>query len=408
MFRIRSTALRILLGGLIVTYPTLTGTLTYMFTATSYMAAFVLSVAGPYLLCQSKGWKSRILAVVCISLATGIYQAYIAVSATLLVLCLIRLLLDGQMVCKQILLLGIHYVVLLGVSLGLYWLINQLAMQLTGMEAGIYATSAESQHGIAWRIVQAYGAFALSFITGMNSLIPTVFGRCLHLVCMAAVMLRLFAWMRQRKDLVKNLLLLGLVFILPLAMNGMYLIAGSGAIHTLVLCSNVGIYILAAVVLEAELAEGRKNRLQDGLSTVTALGMSLLIVGNIYLANQAYLNLHLRYENNYALCTSLTTQVQMTPGYTRDTPVLLAGRFDEPGFYSRFDAARGVTGVRGVDINSWSNYLFFRYYCGVSLPMPEAEQAEQLLTGAELEAMPVYPENGSVKMIDGVIVVKLS
>ena len=405
LFRIRSKALQILLGGLIVTYPTVTGTLSYMFTATSYMFAFLLAVLGPYLLCRKQDWGSRILAVVCITLAVGIYQAYVAVAATLFVLYLIRLLLDGHLATKKILLQGVGYVAVLGICLGLYWIINRLAMLLTGMEAGVYATGAESSHGLLWRIVQAYGAFALSFVTGMNGLIPTAASRILHIVCMLIVALWLILRLRRQGDVWQTLLLIGLVCLLPLSMNCMYLIAGSGAIHTLVLYSNACVYLLAAMVLE-ERIEGMQMR--SVLSSAAALCMALVIAGNIYTANRAYLGLHLRYENNYATCTNLVTQMQMTPGYTRKTPVLLAGTMQEPVFYDHFLDLSQLAGARGVSINDWSNRIFFSYYCGVQLPEPDQSQTDRVYASAEFAAMPTYPANGSVAMIEDVLVVKFS
>ena len=408
LFGIRSKVLQLLLGGLFVVYPAFTGTLTYMFTVSSYMLSFLLSVLGPYLLCRSKGWAGRGLAIAAMVVSAGIYQSYIAVSATLFVLHLLRLLLKGDTDSKEILLRGITYVAALGISLGLYWLINQLAVQLSGVEAGIYATSAASTHGLLWRFVQAYGAFALSFVTGMNGLVPTAAGRALHILCMGIVLFFLFLQLRQQKNAGQKLLLVGLVCILPLAMNCMYLIAGSGAIHTLVLYSNACIYVLAAMVLENRLEQEEHTRLQNWLTTAVTGAMALVLVGNVYLANQAHLKMHLQYENQYAMCTSLLTEMRMTPGYTAQTPVLLAGVQYGPEFYRAFDSLSQVTGTGGVNLNSWSIRSYFHYYCGQDLPSPTDAQAQAIYQSPEYAAMPCWPDNGSVKMIDGILVAKLS
>ena len=80
--------MQILLGGLIVTFPTLTATLIYMFTSSSYALSFFLSVLAVYWF--QKGGMGRMLGgVVCLAFAMGIYQAYVPMTIALFVLQLI-------------------------------------------------------------------------------------------------------------------------------------------------------------------------------------------------------------------------------------------------------------------------------------------------------------------------------
>lgn len=95
LFRLKSRTAIILLAGLVVSFPTVTSTFAFMFTADGYMAAFLLATAGVYLTYRFKHgiWPG----IVCIGLSMGTYQAYITVAFALILLIGIRdLLLEKQ------------------------------------------------------------------------------------------------------------------------------------------------------------------------------------------------------------------------------------------------------------------------------------------------------------------------
>lgn len=88
MLEIKSRMACILLAGLVVSFPTVTSTFAYMFTADGYMMAFLLSVLGIYL---THKWKHGIWpGIVCIGLSMGTYQAYISMTLTVILLIAIK------------------------------------------------------------------------------------------------------------------------------------------------------------------------------------------------------------------------------------------------------------------------------------------------------------------------------
>ena len=92
---IRSGWMQALAAGLVLTFPSLTGTFGYLFTASSYGVAFLLAVLSVWLL-RHRSARYLLGAVVCMVLSLSTYQAYASLSAALLVLVLIRQLLDGE------------------------------------------------------------------------------------------------------------------------------------------------------------------------------------------------------------------------------------------------------------------------------------------------------------------------
>ena len=49
-----------------------------------------------------------------------------------------------------------------------------------------------------------------------------------------------------------------------------------------------------------------------------------------------------------------------------------------------------------------------RIFLGIDSPEVTAEERDAILTGAEFAGMPVYPQEGCVKKIDGIWVVKIA
>ena len=85
IFQIKSITLQCLLAALIISFPSEIGTMLYMFTSSSYAVAFLLSVLSVFLF-EKKGLYLKILAGIMLILSLSIYQAYIAVAASFLVL----------------------------------------------------------------------------------------------------------------------------------------------------------------------------------------------------------------------------------------------------------------------------------------------------------------------------------
>ena len=141
----------------------------------------------------------------------------------------------------------------------------------------------------------------------------------------------------------------------------------------------------------------------------TAVLSALIIVGNIYIANAAYLNLHLRYENAYAFYTSLIADVKQSPEFTEGTKLAVIGTWDDPDFYEEnLGFTNCLTGVTGFKPDSYSKERFLQYYLGFTVPFASEEEQAAIAASPEFEEMAVYPYYGSMRKIGDVMVIKLS
>lgn len=414
IFSIRSKLLQVLLGGCVLSFPSLTGTFGYMFTSSAYGIAFLLAVLAVWLLCR-KNWLGTVLGLGAMVLSLSIYQAYIAVAASLLVLVLIQRLLEEDktaLVFRQ----GVWFVGFLVVSLGVYYVGTQLVLKITGTSFNSYAGENVAFHlaDLPGKILLAYKTFAGMFLWGAFGVMPTGFLKLMYLALgLAAVAMGLLWMFRKKREPMALVLLVVLCALLPLAINCMFLFTTEEAIHTLVVYSVIGVYLLTLVLVQALLPETAPQKAAEWLRrssmNVATLALAGILAGNVYLANIAYLNMHLRYENAYSFYTTVLTAAQQVPGYEKETPLAVIGNWQRPQFYEeKFEVLVNLGGVTGFLPDEYSAPSFVQYYLGASIPFATAQEKAQLQSTPSFQQMPVYPANGSIAMIDGCLVVKLS
>lgn len=416
VFRIHKPLLQILLSGVVITFPTLTGTLTYMFTSSSYAVSLLLSVLAVFFL-QSPSRKFIFLALGCMIASLSIYQSYIALAASLSVVLLIQQLLQGEPV-STVIRRGFCFVGFLVASLGLYYIATQLVNHLkhTGFDG--YASSSSmsfSLLSLPTDVADAYQTFLQYFTEGYRGLIPTLFSRKLHSLLLITMAVLLLAWFfaQAKRDFPRLLLLLALIAVLPLAINCMHLFATLDAVHTLVLYSFVSVYILGIILTDVclpLLPTASFSRLCKTLSlNLLTLALSAIIVANTYIANEAYLTLYLRYENAYAFYTSLFADLKMMPEFDEDSKLALVGTFQEPTYYlEKFYFSDHITGTDGFLPDVYSKDRFMEYYIGYPLTFATDAEVSAISQTEEYRQMATYPYYGSIRVIDDYIVVKLS
>lgn len=415
LFSIRSRLIQVLLTGTVMVFPSLIGVFGYMFTSSSYGLSFLLAVLAVWLVCRPCKW-AVLPALCCLIGSLSIYQAYISVAASLLVLVLIRMLLtdaDPLTVLKK----GIGYVLFLAAALAGYYLATQLVLRIKDISFNEYAADSISfslSH-LLEGVRLAYLNFFRFFYWAHHRLMPTPLSRKLHVMLFCAVGLLLLLWMRKQQQprLGQFLLLPVLIAVLPLAINCMYLITSEGSIHTLVLYSFVAVYILAAILADLWIREQAAGKIPELLRRLTLDGIALVLTAiafiNVYTANTAYLSMHLRYENAYAFYTSLTAQIRQMPEFREGSRLAVIGQWQSPDFYGdRMEFTAYLMGVNGFVPSDYSAQAFMEYYIGFPAVYATEEEISAIRQREEYREMSLYPYYGCINAIDDVIVVKLS
>lgn len=414
IFEIQNKLLQGLLAGCVVVFPSLISVMSYMFTSTVYTMAFFLAVVGVWMVTRwNKWWFLAGCACMVLSLAT--YQGFVALSASLLVIFLIQKLMRGDdlsAVIRQ----GFISLGFLILSLGIYYLSTKVVNWYLGLSMSSYATDRIQFDllEIPEKTVTAYRFFLESLLDHRHGLVPSSFSRLLHLICLICCIGMVVLWFLndKQKEWGRCALLVVLLLLVPLAINCMYLFTSVDAIHTLVLYSFVGVYVLSVVLADMQL-QVSLPRVKAAVSSLCVhllpLCMALVIAANIYIANAAYLNLHLRYEIAHSFYTSLIADIKMMPEFTPETKLAVIGYYQDPDFYeANFAPLKEIMGVRGFRPSSYSKARFLEYYLDFPMPMATDAEIAQIQSTAEFQKMPLYPYYGSMKLFGDTIVVKLS
>ena len=401
ILEIRSRLPQILLAAVVVSFPSLTGTYCFMFTSAAYGLAFLLAVLCVWLY-QKGGAVNAAFATVSLVLCLSIYQAYIAITASLFVLLMIKGCLEVEKSVWQIVLYGLKALAMMAAALAVYFAVTLLVFRFTGAEFNSYVMeNMNDKASLLGKVRMAYENFRDIFTFRNYSLISSEGARYAHIVLLGVILVGLVLAARKSRPL-NWVLLTVLVLLLPLSINCMYLLMSPQSIHTLVLYSFVCLYFLAALILE-KLAPRPGLLVKD----IMALLMCIIIASNVYFANMTYLKMHLQYENANAFYVSLIAQIKETEGFDENSRVAIIGRQDNLLYPFPELGTDGLLGPSQDLVNIYSRENFFRRYLGFDVPFAGQEELDALSKTTEFEQMAEYPYNGSVKKIGDYIVVKL-
>lgn len=394
---IRSRPLQAILGMLVLSFPSLTGNFCFMFTSTAYALSFFLALLSVALFLRG-GLFNTIFSVLALIFALSMYQAYIAVAASIYVVLMIARALDGVSIRDNII-YGLRALLQMAVSIGLYLAVCLLVFKLTGAEFNSYVTeNVTGQMGLLRKVRMAYDAFFYIFSFRNFYVISGEAARYIHIVLAIIAILGLGS-AKKPADLLMAAFLTAL---LPLAICCMYLIMSDESIHTLVMYSFVAVYMLLMVVLERI-----KIKRRALVTDAAALLMLAVLLSNVYFGNMTYLKLHMQYENAYAFYTGLMAQVKDTEGFDADTRLAILGRQDNLLHeFPELDTELLMGPAREL-VNSYSRENFIRFYLGFDIPFAPEEVLAALAEDERVQAMAEYPYYGSVQKIDDYIVVKL-
>ena len=400
VFQMEGKVKKALFAGLFVTFPSQIITFSYMFTCAPYALAVLTAVGSVYL--TLKGGKGNfILAALLLCFSLGIYQAYITLPASLYVVFCIQETVKGEKEIKDIVKTGTRCIANMLLGLALYFVINKLVMHFAVTEYNSYASAAWNSNirSLLSGLRTAYTAFLGYFYKGYYHLAPTKFSMLVHILALLISAIAAVRWLVRCKDRGRKILFLALLAVFPLAVNCIYVISSQR--HTLMLLGFTSVYLL--MILLTELADRKK------LKNALTVCLVLILVCNIFYANRIYLKMKLEYEEAFSFYSGLITRVKSTEGYDADTMLIITGDADEKNLVCHAEEidTSDIVGLMEGLLNIYSRYDFIKYYVGYDYKPIDWDGWGKLDKMDEVNRMPLYPYDGSVKKFGDFIVVHL-
>ena len=150
--------------------------------------------------------------------------------------------------------------------------------------------------------------------------------------------------------------------------------------------------------------------LRGWLADACAVLIAVIVFNFAVISNIAYLNLEYCWEQTYATAVRLQERITMLDGFDEDCHLMVTGTIRTQGREWLLDRIPYMPGVD--DVNLMRNQTFIIEILardlGMRLEGVDLDEKEQVLVSPEYAEMTCWPSEGSVKMLEGVIVIKLS
>ena len=398
-------------SALLVVFPSLASTYTYIFTADGYMMGLMLAMFA--VMFVEKGRFGFIAGGICLAFSMGIYQSYLPFAIILSIYGCIRIMLNADKKAKLLQILRYLYMGLIGV--GGYYLILQVLLNIQGKELdtyqGINGMALSSGVPLSGMMANLYHDF-IAF-TGKGNVLYNNMLSFIALIAVAAVFLVVFVQVVVKCGYVKRwyfyLICLAVIVVLPIVTNVILMISPSVTYHLLMRYQ----WVLYPILFFAFIWKETDGTTKTGvtLQWIALMAASILVLHFAVTDNIAYSNLEKKYEKTYAYCLRMVDRMEQTEGYYTGMPVAMIGVQNKetlPETDITGDVTSGMIGMTGdYLIYTDTNYQeFMKNYLGVTMNLVSDEEMERIYYTDEYQALNSFPETGSMKVVDGILYIK--
>ena len=406
---INSKVLISLLSGIIISFPFFPSLFNFMFTAPFYTFAMALSAFSVYLF--AKYYNKYYMILVCcflLSYAIGIYQAVLPVAITFLLLYTIKLIredsINNDIIIKELLFIVLSVVIYI-VLAKILAIVNK-----TGIwgSRGINKFGIDSFENYFKKILKCYIIF---FAPMSNYKLTNVFlnGKLILIYYLSlaalAFMIKINIYdkvLAIKNNRIYNIVLLNIcILAIPFALNFLYFMIYLGDF--------VSVFMLMSLVFYVVLFIWNVDMLNDWKYKYFHYAILSILILTLYsycrFDNASHLSNNLRYNRLKSYYIVMISSIKNTPGYSDDMPVCYINEKNMKDLtYIDTDCIKDIY-VDGSTIGAYS-YMKDEFMGNFLGFYPSKVPEEIFKDRQEVIDMPHYPDYGSIKIIDDVVVVK--
>lgn len=415
LFHIKKKVSILLIAGFMVTFPTITCTFAFMFTADGYLLSMLLATLAVFA-CEKKAdlWGVLFGAVfLCGSI--GIYQAYLSFAVVLILLLLLSKLLLQERDTKATL-ISMGRFLGMGILGLLFYLISSRIL------LWLQHYSLSSYQGISDAGLLSLAGYRDAFLNTLSHLkyyflvdFPSLtFYNVLNLAMLILLVVSI-VWIIIRKKIYKNIpqLLLVLVFsiLAPLCAFLLMFTSETIAYHSLMVGSLVLFYVFFAFCLEHSDSFLSEKRKLLSVYQWSSLLLSFLVIFNFFIvANISYQDMEQSYEKSYATVLRVVDRIEQTENFDKEiTEIAVIGAPWDPTPNHVDGYAPTMVGVRaGSFLIAPVHYVsMMNWYFGYEFTEVSNEKKAEIICSKEYQNMNVWPKENSTAIIDNTLVINL-
>lgn len=400
----------ILISILFITSPQLADTYMFIYCADSYSLSILLSILSVWFF-KRRSCYGYVMSMFMIAAAASLYQAYIGIALALcLILVLEELILDIEF--KQAFQTLIYAIATMLGGLIIYYGIEKIILALTNTALSSYKGASEVGiksilSKMPLSIPQAYKDFIRYFFS--NEILYNDYWKRIwfHIVLFLVMLLFAGILIIKMKDIWSKIFAVLLIVTLPVAINVIDLIAPTTTINlvtgTPLLCVYFLIFALYRYLRET--------------SVIITVSKYIVVILNIclihtfiYSDNVSFKCREDVYNHFYATHINIINRVEALPGYSTELKWCFN---DIVRYHSSFTPMSN--GFIANDNEVWNDYgglnvtkAFYEQYYGKTITLCSKEEYDAIVSSSEFNDMEIFPNNGSVNIIDNIVVIKLS
>lgn len=404
-----------LAAGLLIGNPVVCASLSYCYTSVNFGLAYFFSVAAVFVLVRTKGLCGIACSSLLIALSMGCYQAYFGVTCLLLLTALIQMLMGGKegKEIKNYVIKGVSSILIGGV---IYFVLTKLLLLRAGVSLASYRGASEvSLSNILIHLpdsfLRCYQNFYRFFF--VNRMYCNISGMNIFIIVTAVLLMICVLWqfmLLLQKKKGHALGFLACILLIPAASNAVLIIAAGNSVSLQMAMSMIVSILLLFVLLPTQ------GKGVFYIKRCCCLLVTFLFWGSIAAVSNDQLALKEGTTATVHLANRIINVLD-TDGYIRDGSVFaFMGKPSENDFYIKRTAYLNANeyarfgGWWSTEAEnhkrSWQGVL--SEYCGIRLNLCSGQQYQVLIQNKDVANMPVFPLEGSIAEIDGVIVIKVS
>lgn len=423
-----------LAGLVMVSFPTVMCTFGYD-SEDVFFCAMLLSVVPVYLVKNKRfGW---IWGTLILSFSILTYPGYIGMTTGLfLFICIIDII-SGHKSMKTIVWQGFKYIMVLLISCGLYYAVTQFIVNAMGLTLsayrGIDKMGSIDFSNIAFLLQDTYLKLLTFFARDAygSTVYSFAYLYCFVLVCFLGYMVYFSFYKKNYRHFTRPLLMWALILLIPLSLHLVALLGQNAKTHWLMIYPFCLVFVFLLKLMDLSTENIDVDKQADEPHTILRLGKGILakakrfyllqgliwllvtvqIVGWFNLTTMGYTRMRIGYETDYSVCVQICSAISANPDFQPGTKVAIF----QPYHISTKDPLAHLsvyTGISNGEIFYESGFWLFPYmlraYLSTEYNYASQQERETILNSEEFKAMPYYPYNGYIKVIDGIIVVKMS
>ena len=411
LFEIKNKVIQILCGILVSVSPIVSATLLFHYCSFAYSLAFFLSVLAIYLFVKSKHkFVKYVIPSFLITLSLSMYQAYLAIPLTLLLLWWMIQILKKKFHWKEFF-ISFGIIVLAALF---YFILMKLSLLVFHVDLSSYRGA--SQFGIDTildipsRIINAYQSFYQYYFTDSVVSNSNMFMQVFYIVMFILLFIGIGYSLYQNKVSLKySLLFILFLILIPVFVNIVVIILPDTEIQLLMSSAYLLIFFFGCYFMQDKKV----------FSILIVFLFIFMIRGYIIQDSATYQTLEHTYKKTYSIASDIRDQINEL-GHNKQ--VMIVGSLDQNEYYNKEDSTE-LNNISTYTYGFVSNYsLFWDEYTnmkngwsrfmeqelGASITFVSSDTYQEILDSSEYQKMECYPSNKSIQLIDDVIVVKLA